>query len=222
MFEGVHVEGTRRLVAAARDAGCGRFVHMSAVGARDDPGATAYHRTKARGEHVVRESGLPAVVFRPSFIVGPGNVPVRTLARLHRLLPLVPVFGDGRFPIQPVWVSDVALAFALAVERRDIVGTFELGGPDVISYLDFMRAIGRAAGHPRPVVHVPLPLVRAAARVFDVLGPLAPITSDQLQMLVEGTATPGNAIERVFGIRPAPLDEALRFLNRSPKNQTRG
>jgi NADH dehydrogenase len=212
-FDAVHVEGTRAVAAAAQAAGCRRFLHMSAVGARDETGATAYHRTKARAESVVRESGLSAVVFRPSFIVGPGNVPVATLARLHRLFPVVPVFGDGRFPTQPVWVGDVALAFALAAERAELTGTFELGGPEVMTYEDFVRAIGRAAGHPRPVVHVPLGLVRAAALGFDPLGPWAPITSDQLQMLVEGTVTPENAIERVFGIRPAPLAEALKFLS---------
>jgi uncharacterized protein YbjT (DUF2867 family) len=211
----VHVGGTRAVVAAAQAAGCRRFLHMSAAGARDEAGATPYHRTKARAEAVVRTSGINAALFRPSFIVGPGNVPVATLARLHRWFPAVPVFGDGRFPVQAVWVEDVALAFALAAERPELSGTFELGGPDVVTYEEFVRAIGRAAWCPRPVVHVPLGLVRAVARAFDPLGPWAPITSDQLQMLVEGTATPDNAIERVFGIKPAPLEEALRFLRGS-------
>ena len=214
-FEEVHVQATRRVVEAARAAGCRRFLHMSAVGARDAPGATAYHRTKARGADVVRAAGLEATVFCPSFIVGPGNIPIRTLARIHRWSPAVPVFGDGRFPTQPVWAQDVALAFALAAERPELSGTFELGGPEVISYEEFVRAIGRAARRPRPLIHVPLPFVRLAARAFDLLGPLAPLTSDQLQMLVEGTPTPNNAIERGFGIRPAPLEEALRFLGGS-------
>jgi len=48
------------------------------------------------------------------------------------------------------------------------------------------------------------------ARAFDLLGPAAPITSDQLQMLVEGSATPKNAAEPVFGIRPVPFEEGLR------------
>jgi uncharacterized protein YbjT (DUF2867 family) len=211
-FEAIHVEGTRAVVAAAQAAGCRRFLHMSAAGARDDPGATPYHRTKARAEEAVRASGLPAAVFRPSFIIGPGNVPVGVLARMHRWLPAVPVFGDGRFPTQPVWVGDVALAFALAAERPDLTGTFELGGPEVVSYEEFVRAIGRASGHPRPVVHVPLPFMRLATRAFNLLGSAAPITSDQLQMLVEGSATPKNAIQRVFGIWPKPLAEALGFL----------
>ena len=194
-FDAVHVEGTRAALAAVRAAGCRRFVHMSAAGARDAPGATAYHRTKAQAEELVRASGIPAAVFRPSFIIGPGNVPVATLARLHRWLPVVPVFGDARFPLQPIAVGDTALAFALAAERSEFTGTFELGGPDVITYEEFVRAIGRASGRPRPVFHVPLPLVRAAARVFGLLGPWAPITSDQLQMLVEGSVAPENAVE---------------------------
>src|SRR5258707_13887538 len=113
-----------RVVQAARGAGVERFVHMSAVRARDDPDATPYHRTKWHGEELVRTSGLSHAVFRPSIISGPESPPIRTLARLHRWSPAVPVFGDGRFPTQPVWVEDVALAFALAVEQPALVGAF--------------------------------------------------------------------------------------------------
>jgi len=209
-FREVHVEGTRRILAAARAGGVWRFVHMSAVGARDEPGATPYHRTKWQAEELVRAAGLAYAIFRPSIISGPGNAPIRTLARLHRWSPVVPVFGDGRFPTQPVWIDDVALAFARAVEDSALEGTFELGGPAVLTYEQFLLAIGRAAGHPRPLVHVPLVLVRAAAAAFDLLGPAAPLTSDQLQMLVEGSATPRNAIESVFGIRPLLFEEGLQ------------
>jgi len=188
-------------------------VHMSAVGARDEPGATRYHRTKWRAEELVRSSGLPHAIFRPSIISGPENRPIRTLARLHRWSPLVPVFEDGRFPMQPVWIGDVALAFALAAERPALSGVFELGGPATLTYEEFVRAIGRAAGHPRPLVHVPLAVARAAAAVLGVMGPLAPLTLDQLQMLVEGSATPANALESTFGIRALPFEAGLaRFL----------
>jgi uncharacterized protein YbjT (DUF2867 family) len=209
-FEAVHVEGTRRLITAARDGGVRRFVHMSAVGARDEPRATRYHRTKWRAEQLVRGSGLSHAIFRPSIISGPENRPIRTLARLHRWSPLVPVFGDARFATQPVWIEDVALAFALAAERPALSGVFELGGPAALTYEDFVRAIGRAAGHPRPLVHVPLALARAAAMALGAAGPLAPLTADQLQMLVEGSATPANAIESVFGIRALPFEEGLK------------
>lgn len=212
-FEAVHVEGTRSVVTAAAAAGVRRYVHMSAAGARDTAGATPYHRTKARAESVVRSAGLPFVIVRPAIVSGPGNAPIAVLAKLHRFLPLVPIFGDGAFPVQPVWIGDVALAFALAAEGHAPPDVYELGGPSVMPYSEFVRAIGRASGHPRPLVRVPLVLVRAAARVFDLLGPRAPITSDQLAMLVEGSVTPHNAIERTFGIAPLDFETGLgRYL----------
>jgi len=101
----------------------------------------------------------------------------------------------------------------LAVEQPALGGAFELGGPQVLTYEEFVLAIGRAAGHPRRLVHLPLALARAAAGAFDLLGAAAPLTSDQLQMLVEGSATPANAIESVFGIQPVPFDQGLiRYL----------
>ncbi|HKW40823.1 MAG TPA: complex I NDUFA9 subunit family protein [Gemmatimonadales bacterium] len=209
-FEGIHVEGTRRLLAAARAAGAARWVQMSAIGARNEPTATRYHRTKWLAEELVRASGIDHAIMRPSIISGPESTPIRTLARVHRWSPAVPVFGDGRFPTQPVWIEDIALAFSRAVENPALTGAFELGGPEIVSYEDFLRAIGRAAGHPRPLVYVPLWVARAAARAFDLLGHVAPLTSDQLQMLVEGSATPGNAIESVFGVRPLPFETGLR------------
>src|SRR5260370_718571 len=142
-----------RILAAAADARVRRFVHMSAGGAGDRRGGTPYHRRKWRGEEVVRRSGIASVIFRPSIISGPESAPIRTLARLHRWSPLVPVFGDGRFPTQPVWIEDVALAFALAAEDAAFTGAFELGGPAALSYEAVLLPICRAPGHPRPLAH---------------------------------------------------------------------
>ena len=210
-FRAVHVEGARTVARAARDAGVRRLVHMSAVGARHDADATAYHRSKAAGEDEVLQAGIPHVILRPAVIVGRESVPIALLARLHGLLPAIPVFGAADYAMQPVWIGDVAAAFAVAAEGTGPGGAYEIGGPDRITYEEFVRAIGRAAGHPRPLVRIPLALARFAAGACDVLPPsIAPITSQQLQMLVEGSATPGNAIERVFGITPLGLEAALR------------
>ncbi|HUL03363.1 MAG TPA: NAD(P)H-binding protein [Gemmatimonadales bacterium] len=216
-FTGVHVDGTRQLLDAARMAGVARIVYVSAVGARPDAAATRYHRTKWQAEELVRASRLSSAILRPSLINGPESVPIRTLARLQRSLPVVPVFGKGDFLMQPVWIGDVALACALALERRDIEGAHELGGPEVMTFENVVRAVGRAVGHDRPLLHIPLPLARLAARLADPLGPLAPITSDQLRMLVEGNTTPANAITSVFEIQPVGFEEGLRhFLGVPP------
>lgn len=209
-FTAIHVDGARRMAEAARAAGAARFIHMSALGARPDAPATAYHRSKAAGEVAVRAVGLPTVILRPAIIVGPESVPITLLARLHRLLPAVPVIGDGRFPMQPIWVGDVAEGFARAAAGEVPAGTYEIGGPDRVTYAEFVRAIGAAIGRPRPIVHLPLDVVRLLARGFDLLPPaLAPITSDQLQMLIEGSATPENAAPAVLGTEPTALVESL-------------
>ena len=222
-FRAVHVEGARTVARAAREAGVRRLVHMSAVGARHDRDATAYHRSKAAGEDEVRQAGIPHVILRPALIVGRESVPISLLARLHGLLPAIPVFGAADYPMQPVWIGDVAAAFAVAAEGTGADGAYEIGGPDRLTYADFVRAIGRVAGHPRRLVRVPLGLARFAAGAFDVLPPsITPITSQQLQMLVEGSATPDNAIERVFGIVPLGFEAALRRALHGDEGRGRG
>src|SRR5439155_3755160 len=104
----------------------------------------------------------------------------RLQARLNRCFPVVPVFWYRLFPTQPVWIEDLSLAFALAAERPDTIGVFELGGPQVLTYEEFLLAIGRPAGRSRPLIHIPLGLVHALAGGFDFLGPASPTTSCQL------------------------------------------
>lgn len=209
-YQTVHVEGTARLVAAAAAAGARRFVHMSALGARADAAATAYHRSKAAGEDVVRRSGLSHAIVRPAIIAGPGNVPLKLMCDLLRLAPVLPVVGDGRYRIQPVSLDDVAEVFAIALERPDLVGSFDVAGPEQLTWHEMMDRLEAALGVKRPRLGVPLPLVRLGAFLGDLAPDLAPITTEQLQMLLEGATTAENAIETRFGIRPRPFGEVAR------------
>jgi len=209
-FERVHVMGPARLVAAARDAHVGRFVHMSALGARADETATAYHRTKAAGEDAVREGGIPHAILRPSLVAGPGNGPLGMMIDVVRFAPIVPVIGDGRYRLQPVWVEDVAEAFAVAVESPEIQGTFDLAGPDAITWHELLDLIERFLGVRRRRVTVPVGVARFGALAGIALPELAPITPDQLQMLLEGSITDSHELETVFGVRPRRFADVMR------------
>jgi uncharacterized protein YbjT (DUF2867 family) len=211
-FQRVHVEGTERLAEAARAAGVPRFVHMSALGARADARASRYHRTKAAGEVVVRRAGPAHVILRPALIAGAGNVPLAMMVRLIRLAPAVPVVGDGRYLLQPIWIDDVAEAFAVAVERADLAGTFEIAGPEPLSWDQMLDALEAALSVHRVRLHVPLPLVRLGAFAGQLAPDLAPITAEQLQMLLEGNVTSANAIVTTFGITPRRFAEVAREL----------
>jgi len=211
-FERIHVEGTARVVAAAREAGVRRFVQMSALGARAEPAATAYHRSKAAGEEAVRGGGIQNVILRPSLVAGAGNPPLRMAIDLVRFAPVVPIIGDGRYRLQPVWIEDVAEVFAVAVERPDLTGTFDVAGPDQLTWHEMVDLIERALAVTRRRIGVPVSVVRFAAHAGVALPELSPIAPDQLQMLLEGNTTETNAIETVFGVRPRPFGDVVREL----------
>src|SRR5205809_619860 len=96
-FYRVHVQGTVNVVAAAAAAGVRRYVHMSALGAREGA-PSRYHRTKWAAEEVVRACGLPWTIFRPSVIYGRGDGFVSPLARLVRRFPVAPPLRGARPP----------------------------------------------------------------------------------------------------------------------------
>jgi NADH dehydrogenase len=210
-FERVMTQGSRDLVAAAGDAGVGRFVLMSALGVTEETkDLVPYYGAKWEMEQAVKSSGLEHVIFRPSFVFGPGGGAIRTFARLARL-PFTPVVGSGKQRIQPIWVDDVAELFAQAIGNAGAANrTFEIGGPDVVDWNELYARIKRTLGKKRPVVHMPLALMRAQAVVFELL-PSPPVTRDQLKMLEAGdnTCDNGPALE-TFDVTLMGLDEQLR------------
>jgi len=212
-FERVMSQATRDLAAAAQAAGVRRFVLMSALGSGErTKDLTPYYRAKWEMEQAVAASGLEYVVFRPSFVFGRDGGVLPLFIRQVRWSPLVPVIGDGKGRLQPIWVEDVAAFFAQSVESEAAAGrTFELGGPEAVTWNELYERIARALGARRATVHLPIGLVRAAAVLTERL-PGAPITRDQLTMLVEGgdqVCDTAPALE-TFDVELTPLDEQIR------------
>ncbi|WP_188067257.1 complex I NDUFA9 subunit family protein [Brevibacillus brevis] len=186
-FSRIHVEGTKNVLDAAKQAGIKRIVHMSALGARKNA-TSAYHQTKYEAEQLVQTSGIPYVIFRPSVIFGPGDEFVNMLADLVRL-PVTPVIGDGSYPLQPVARKTVADVFVQALCRPESTNqTYETGGPERLSYGQILDTIGEAIGK-RKVnkIHIPLALMKPVVNMMERF-PFFPITNTQLTMLLEGNA----------------------------------
>ena len=212
-FRRVMVDGTRDLLAVAKDAGVGRFVHMSALGTSEAAkDLVPYYGAKWESEELVRASGLAYVIFRPSFIFGTDGGILPTFVKLARFTPVTPIIGSGRQRIQPIWADDVAAYFAEAIERAEVTGrVFELGGPDAASWNEFWSRLKRVRGMRRPSVHVPVGLMRANAVLTERLPGNIPLTRDLLTMLEHGdnVATDDEAV-RTFELPLLPLDEQLR------------
>ncbi len=212
-FERVMKQGTRDLVAAAKEAGVRRFVLMSALGTDErSKDLVPYYGAKWDMEQTVRASGLDHVIFRPSFIFGREGGILPLFMRQVRLAPVTPVAGDGERRLQPIWVDDVAQFFTRSIDEERASGTtFDLCGPDKPTWNDFLAKLRRRLGvRRRPTVHVPMAVMRAGAAVVERL-PSPPVTRDQLTMLEDadnvGDPAPANEL---FGIEPIGLDEQLR------------
>jgi NADH dehydrogenase len=218
-FERLHVDGTRHVVEAARAAGVDRCIHMSANGARAED-ATDYQRTKWEAEPIVADAGFAHwSIFRPALLFGkpdPGRPEFssRLLSDLVRPFPVLPVFGDGQYELQPVHATEVAAAFVQALTTEAAHGrTYVAAGPARLPYVEVLDRIAQGAGlAPKPKVHVPLAVARLGVYTAGRVG-LLPISPAQFEMLVEGNTGDETAFYRDFDLSPTPYTvENLQYL----------
>lgn len=216
-FENVNVRGVERVLAAAREAGVPRIVHLSALGVTDDP-QLAYLSSKWRGEQLVRQSGLGWVVFRPSLLFGPGdgffNLIKTTLTWWSPGVVAIP--GHGRETFQPLHVDDLARAVTAAVGEPARDGSvYELGGPEVVTYREIVDRVMRATGKRRLKLDVPVPLISALTAVTDRVLPVFPVSHDQIRSLGRPNVAGEGSFERAFGVAPRPFD--VSYLGARPR-----
>jgi uncharacterized protein YbjT (DUF2867 family) len=218
-FESLQFDGAVRAVDAAKSKGIRRFLLMSANGAKV-PG-TPYQETKKRAEDYLLASGLDATVFRPSVIFGDPKGKMEIATQLYRdvVRPPIPAPGfmttAGHVQMSPVHVADVAEAFVNALADDSTFGkTYELGGPEVLSWSDMIERVAKAAGTDKWVFPVPVGLMKIGATLFDWL-PFFPVTRDQLTMLAEGNTADQSIIASLIGRPPkAFVPENLSYLTR--------
>jgi uncharacterized protein YbjT (DUF2867 family) len=212
-FQRIMTQGTRDLVTAAKEAGVARFVLMSALGVSEESkDLLPYYRAKWEMEQAVQSAGIPYVIFRPSFIFEHDGGILPTFSKLARLSPVTPIIGSGEQRLQPIWAGDVAAYFAKAIALEAATNrTFELGGPDVVTWNELWARLKQARGIRRPSVHVPVGLMKANALITERLPGNIPLTRDLLKMLEHGdnVVTNDDAVQ-TFKLPLVPLDEQLR------------
>jgi NADH dehydrogenase len=210
-FERVMTQGTRNVIAAAKNAGVERFVLMSALGTTTTTkDLVPYFRAKWAMEQETAGSGLEHTIFRPSFVFGKGGA-LATFMKQVRYAPVVTVIGSGMQRIQPIWIDDVAAHFARALDTPAAANkTFEIGGPDIVTWDELYRTIAKVLGKRRGLVHVPAGLARGGARLTQ-WAPGAPLTTDQIAMIEAGdnVVTNTDAVH-TFQLPLVPLEDQIR------------
>ena len=211
-FERVMTRGTKDLIAAAKEAGVGRFLLMSALGTSEaSKDAVPYFAAKWAMERELAASGLEYVIFRPSFVFGRDGGALPTFMRQVRLSPVVTVIGPGLQRSQPIWVEDVAEYVARALDHPGAGNrVFELGGPDTVDWNGLYETIARVLGKRRRLVHVPFSVARTGAQLTQWL-PGAPLSADQVTMLQGADVVVSNtdAVD-TFQLPLVGLEEQIR------------
>jgi len=215
-FGAVHERGAETLAREAAAAGVARFVLVSGIGA-DPESASPYIRARGRGERAVQRAFPGATIARPSAMFGPGDALFGTLAHLARLLPVLPLIGDGHTRLQPVYVEDVAEAVARILADPGTAGrTYELAGPTVYTLRELFSIALRIMGRQRLIVPVPFAVAQVQARLFEML-PNPPLTTGQVDLLkadnVASATLPGL---RELNIQSKAVEEIVpTYLGRS-------
>jgi NADH dehydrogenase len=181
-FQLVHVESAQRVAAQAQRAGVKRLVHVSGIGANASS-QSPYIRKRGEGELAVRGAFADALIVRPGVMFGLDDAFLAIILQLLRRFPLFPMFGQGQTRLQPAYVEDVAEAVARSLQKTEARGiTYELGGPRVYSYEEFLKTVAREADL-KPIL-IPFPFIawHAAARISEML-PSPPITQNQVELM---------------------------------------
>ena len=207
-FEETDYKGTVNQVEAAKAAGVRRFVYVSGVGAGPES-EKHWFRYKHQAEQHLQESGLEWVVVRPTWVFGPDDHALNRLLGFTRYLPVLPLFGDGKQDMQPVFVEDVGGVVGEAARRPEAANQlFELGGPEVMSMNDVLKTAMDVAGRRRPILHQPMVIGKLIGTVAGIL-PTPPLSADAVDFIAAPAVADTTNLQRVLAPKLTPLREGL-------------
>lgn len=226
-FEKVHVKGSENLIDEAKKAGVRHLFYQSALGTSPTSWAR-YYKTKAEAEEIVRTSGIPYTIFRPSLVIGEGDGFTEKLKELINLSPFIPVPGHGSAKFQPIYVGDWVKCFMkkfsdvsdIARQQSQI---YEFGGPEHLTYNEILAQLMEAMGINKSLVHLPLSMVKMSLPfskisygIGSVFGKKIPsVTLEQLNLLQSDNICDKDSVKKHFGFAPVTYRESLHMFIRS-------
>jgi uncharacterized protein YbjT (DUF2867 family) len=209
-YRAVHVDGARAIAEAARAAGVQRLVHMSGIGSESRSSRNRFIQSKVEAEDAIIGAFESATILRPSVVFGPDDAMFNRLAKIAAQAPFVPVVGNGRAKVQPVFAGDVGAAVAAVLARPDTAkSVFELGGPKVYTYREIAALTLREIGRDKRIIGVPAGLMKIAGWFAEFL-PVPPLTHDQVDLLTSDNVVRGGAKTLAdLGITPTAAEVIL-------------
>ncbi len=222
-FETVDIENARNFRKAAESAGVRRIIYLGGLG--DVRTILSPHlRSRAQVSEQLAGGTVPTTTLRAAIIIGSGSASYEIILHLVRRLPLILIPYWGRTKCQPIAIRDVVRYLVGVLETDETIGrTFDIGGPDVLSYEAMMRILGGIIGGRRIFAHIPaaFSFVRPYAYFAGFLTPVpAPITQSLMEGLKNDVVCQNDTIRTLVPFAPLTYKEAiLDAMSREEKDQ---
>jgi len=211
------IEGTRTLAQIAASADIKRLVFLSHLGA-DRASAFPVHKSKGIAEEHIRRSGVPYTIIRSSIVFGPEDGFTTDISQIIKLAPgFVPIPGDGRTLLQPLWVEDLVTALIWTLGNPDTINqTYEVGGGEYLTLRQIMETLMTVTHTRRTLVSLPPPYMRALIVMLDSVARNFSASTYWIDYVAVNRTCPVDNISRTFGLMPARFAYRLDYLARKP------
>ena len=209
------IEGTRTLAQVAASADIERFIYLSHIGS-NRASAFPVHKAKGIAEEHIRKSGVPHTIIRSSVVFGPDDHFTTNFARLIRATPgILPIPGDGRSLLQPLWVEDLVTCMVWALQNPDMVNqTYDIGGGEYFTLRQIMETIMEVTHTRRLIMPLSPPYMRALFVILDAFTPGFNVPTYWIDYVATNRTCPVENLPRTFGLMPARFSYRLDYLKR--------
>jgi NADH dehydrogenase len=185
-FKKLHTEAAGNIARVAKELGCAKFIHVSALGIDKAYYASTYAKTKLEGEKEILKHFPQATIIRPSVIFGKEDNFLNKFAAMATILPFLPLINEGKTRLQPVYVRDVAEAIATIIkdEKKKYNGKIvELGGPEVYSFKEVIKFILKTINRKKLLLPLPEAVAKLIGVISEIFMPKPVITRDLIKLL---------------------------------------
>jgi NADH dehydrogenase len=211
------IEGTRTLAQVAASADIKRFIFLSQLGA-DRASAFPVQKAKGIAEEHIRKSGVPYTIIRSSIVFGPEDGFTTDLARVIKLAPgFLPIPGDGRTLLQPLWVEDLVTSLIWTLENPETMNqTYEIGGGEYFTLRQVLETIMNVIHTRRAFLPLPYPYMRVLFVILDSFARQLNASTYWLDYVAVNRTCPVDNLPRTFGLMPARFAYRLNYLIQAP------
>ena len=190
-FKKIHSLFPSILAKMCKENGLKQMIHVSALGVENSIDSK-YAQSKLEGEKLVKKNFSDATILKPSLVYSVDDSFTTRFFTLLNILPIFPIYYNGRTKFAPIHVTDLAEIIYKVMEKKIIGNTIECVGPQIFSFKEIIKILLNSLEKKRILFNMPLPIAKIFAKTIQFIMPNPIFTSDQLNLLKYDNIPLGN------------------------------